>query len=162
TPAKDSVAPATVDKKPILVPPMPPTPSGQPLQIQMGMQFVQQSAPNLDRLDKEVQMQMLAMVEKMDERQFQNSQTYLQYQHDLEMANNKHACDNLKRVLYVGSGLGAGVMLIVGAITVILIQTGQPQLAHTVMMSGIGAVGCLLGGAGLAGIVGKLTSRDPE
>jgi len=159
---KDPASPV-LDKKPFIVPPMPPTPSGQPLQVQLGMQFVQQSALSFDRVDKDVQLEMLVLVEKMDQRAFENAQTNLRCQHEQEMAKAKHTSDSLRRVLYVGCGLAGGILLIGAAITRMLIQKGQPQLAHTLMMSGFAALGCLLGGAGIAGFIGKFTrSGDVE
>lgn len=135
---------------------LPPTPPGQQLNLNVGMQLVQQSAAGFDRLDKAVQQQMLTLAEKMDRHAFENAQSNLQCNHEARLKGIEGTTIGRKQVLIlVGSLAGAG--LVAGTvITGMLIHAGQSQLAHTVMMSGLGVVGSLLGGAGITTLLRDL------
>jgi cation transport ATPase len=121
------------------------------------MQLVQQSALTFDKLDKSIQQQMLELVEKMDKNAFENAQTNLARQHEQRLRHIDHSSAGRKQILWVGGGLCSAAMVLGTLVTVLLINANQPQLAHTVMMSGLAVASALLGGAGFSSILRQLS-----
>jgi hypothetical protein len=121
------------------------------------MQLVQQSALSFDKLDKGIQEQMLKMVDGMDAHAFQNAQESLRCQHEQRMRQMANANVGRKHVLVVTGALAGAALIAGSAITILLIQASQPQLAHTVMMSGMAVISALLGGAGFASLFKQLS-----
>ena len=125
------------------------------------MQLIQQSAISFDRLDPAVQQQLIQLATQMDKHAFDNAQENLRCTHEQSIHHATNAGVGRKQILITVGGLGVLCIAAGTIVTLMLINTGQPQLAHTVMMSGLAVGSALLGGAGLSKIVASLgKSKD--
>jgi hypothetical protein len=138
-------------RKEATVAPMPPTPSGQPVQFALGMQLIQQSS--FEGLGPDIQKMLIDLARTMDEHAFENAQESMRGHRSLQSEQIADGAAGRKQ-LYVVLGALACLGLIAGtSVTMLLIFSGEHQLGHTVMMSGLAVVSALLGGAGLSSLL---------
>src|SRR5262245_30505660 len=57
----------------VLSPPQPPPAANPQLNLAVGMQFIQQSAGSFDKLEKEVQLEVLRLAQSWDDHAFENA-----------------------------------------------------------------------------------------
>lgn len=120
------------------------------------MALMQRSS--FDRLPPETQQQLMTLVDKLDERQYQYAIKNLEQTSDLTTRELAEFGVGRKQLLWTLGTVTVLAMLAGTTVTCWLIATDQPTLAHTVMMSGLAVVSALLGGAGLASILQRMSS----
>lgn len=133
--------------------PLPPPPPGGNLQVQLGMALMQRSS--FDRLPPEMQQAIVRLVDQMDDRGYQFALKSLDHEAGLTTKEIDDRGKGRKQALwFIGIlavlGLAAGT-----TVACLLIVAKQYDMAHTMMMSGIGVVTSLLGGAGITVLLQK-------
>jgi len=118
------------------------------------MALMQRSS--FDRLPPEIQQALVHLVDQMDDRGYNYALKSLDQEASLTTMEIDDRGKGRKQVLWV---LGTVVVLGLAAGTIVtglLIDAKQYALAHTMMMSGMGIVGALLGGAGITTLLQKM------
>lgn len=117
------------------------------LQVALGMQVMMQRS-SLDSLSEPIQQEMIRLAETLDERA---------YQYSCKLLDERAATRKWATLAICGFGL---VLVIAGAFFANkLINADKFEQALTVIMTGIGVVGALLGGAGLQSVFKSLSDR---
>jgi hypothetical protein len=152
--------PAAGNVPQVVIPPAPPGVQGATqLTVALGMQLMGQGQGGWANLPDDLKREIIMLTDRMDERQFKHAQGYLENESkENERDTKDHAVG--RREILVLTGLLAALGLAVGTfITIKLIDVNKPELAYTVMMSGLSIVTALLGGAGLSSLLRKFMGR---
>lgn len=128
--------------------PMPPMPPGSPVQVAMGMQLMMQRS-SFDGLETKVQLEMIQLAGTLDERGFDYS---------CKVLEERSATRRWATVAICGIAC-----LLVGVGTFFafrLIEADRFDQAQTLIMTGVGVIGALLGGAGLQSVFKNIGNRS--
>lgn len=130
----------------------PPSPPGIPQQtFNIATQLAQ---PNtFASMSDELKREVIKSVDQNDQRHFEHAMEKVRSDERVELEALKDSGTGRRQILVLAGAL-CSVLLICGTvITVTFISNGKPELGHTVMMSGLGCLGTLLGGMGLSSLV---------
>lgn len=153
-PAEDALDPAGTS----VLPPLPPAPAGQQVQLALGLALMQRSS--FDRLPADTQRELMALADKLDQRQYEFALRSLEKEADFRRDQLSDNGRGRKQILSVIALITMCAVLAGTGITCWFIAKDQYSLAHTVMMSGLAVVSALLGGAGLSSIVQKMSGGN--
>ena len=152
-PSSDVAAKPSENREEVILPPFPPGIAQPSLSFSLGM--IQQ--PNVfATLSEPVKQALISHLDKTDERSFKHAQEHIQTDERVKMKQLEDRSKARRQVLILGGILAGSVIACGAGISILLILEGKPEQAHTLMMSGFGVIGALLGGVGITGVVRKI------
>jgi len=124
--------------------------------VQFGLALALMQRSSFDRLPKELQQALVHLADQMDERGYQATLKSLDHEAAISTKEIEDRGKGRKQALWFIGILAVLVLASGTTIACLLIYAKQYDKAHTMMMSGIGAIASLLGGAGITVLLQKM------
>jgi len=137
----DSAAVAPSRGKPSRLPP----PQPPHTQVNLGIALQQTS---LENLPHDIQKLLIESADQADQRGYQYAESALTHQGEAHGRELQDRADGRRRIIWAGGLLAAAILIAGSLVTYLFINAQQYQMAQTVMVGGISAIGGFLGGLG--------------